>query len=243
MATDACELRRIIDVVGPAGLHQTPDINGLGKTEIAGNPDISLCLSQRRVSSRRELREQKALAIVRAIRPKPVASKHATAPSKSLSAYRLRQVLDYDPESGIFRWLVKSNSRVNAGDIAGHLKRTGYVHIGVDGTDYAAHRLAFLYMVGVLARVDVDHADGNKSNNRWSNLRLAGKSLNGANAKRRRDNTSGFKGVTWNGYRWEASIQVSGRQIRLGTYTSPEEAHAAYCGGAKVAFGKFARAA
>ena len=50
MATDACELRRIIDVVGPAGLHQDHNINNLEKTETAGNPDISLCLSQRVVS-------------------------------------------------------------------------------------------------------------------------------------------------------------------------------------------------
>lgn len=124
------------------------------------------------------------------------------------------------------------------------MKQTGYWHIGVDGTDYAAHRLAFLYMVGVLAWVDVYHADGNKANNRWGNLRLAGKSLNGANAKRRRDNTGGFKGVTreWSGSqpRWRASIMVRGRNITLGFFKTPEDGHEAYVAAAVQHFGEFA---
>jgi HNH endonuclease/AP2 domain len=90
----------------------------------------------------------------------------------------------------------------------------------------------------------IDHRDGNSTNNRWSNLRLATVSQNNANRRRPRHNTSGYKGVSLcrrsGRRRWRAVIYKKG-QIHLGTFPTPEAAHAAYVAAAPKVHGKFAR--
>ena len=95
------------------------------------------------------------------------------------------------------------------------------------------------------ADLHVDHIDCDPLNNRRSNLRLATNSQNQWNSKRYRNNTSGFKGVSFhkNNNKWAANIQHNGKQRHLGNFDSPEEAHAAYCKAAEEFFGEFARAA
>jgi hypothetical protein len=88
----------------------------------------------------------------------------------------------------------------------------------------------------------IDHRDGNRANNRWSNLRLATQSENSANRHRHINNTSGFKGVSlckWG--KWRACIEKNGRKIHLGMYDTPQAAHAAYVAAARKLFGEFAR--
>lgn len=89
----------------------------------------------------------------------------------------------------------------------------------------------------------IDHVDGNGLNNTRANLREATPSQNNMNAKRPLSNTTGYKGVspTYNGKKWRARIKVNGRQTHLGTFDTPEEAHAVYCEKARELHGEFAR--
>jgi hypothetical protein len=90
--------------------------------------------------------------------------------------------------------------------------------------------------------VQVDHINGNGLDNRKANLRLATVAENSQNARRRKDNASGFKGVYWDKYwkRWKAQIRYDGKCKRLGTFSTPEEAHEAYCRAAQDFHGQFA---
>ena len=107
-----------------------------------------------------------------------------------LTAERLREVLNYDPQSGEFRRRVDRGRgrghRWKAGTIAG--RKAQYIHINIDYALYAAHRLAWLYMTGEWPSRGIDHIDRDKHNNAWSNLRLADKSQNAMNSKMRSTN-------------------------------------------------------
>ncbi len=161
----------------------------------------------------------------------------------------LREVLHYDPETGAFTWLRVRSGVSSAGKAAGSVfthPNTGhrYLIIGVFCQRYRAHRLAVFYMTGQWPSDEVDHKDGDGLNNRWDNLRVATRSQNHANSKRASDNTTGFKGVRKqrNG-RYQARIAIKGKRLHLGTFQTPEAAHAAYCKAAKELFGEFARTA
>jgi hypothetical protein len=163
-----------------------------------------------------------------------------------LTLERLRTVIHYDPLTGVFEWTTqRNNHRALPGTSAGHYKsKRKYVIIGIYHHNYFAHRIAWLYMTGEMPTCDIDHINGDRADNRWANLRLATRSQNNANAKRRADNTSGFKGVTFNKRRngWQAQIKLTGRNYNLGCFITPEEAHAAYRVAAAERFGQFARA-
>ena len=87
----------------------------------------------------------------------------------------------------------------------------------------------------------VDHINGNGLDNRKANLRIASATENGRNRRRHSNNTSGFKGVKKDKGRWVANIGGSKNRIRLGSFETPEEAHAAYCEAANRLHGEFAR--
>lgn len=87
----------------------------------------------------------------------------------------------------------------------------------------------------------VDHIDTNPLNNCRDNLRLADHTKNCQNANRRKDNQSGYKGVSIDGHKWRARIQANGKSLFLGNYDTPELAHVAYCEAAKKYHGEFAR--
>lgn len=163
-----------------------------------------------------------------------------------ISAERLRQVLRYEPETGLFYWRIRLSNRITVGSIAGFVAKDGdYVQIRIDGRLYLAHCLAWLFMTREWPATAVDHRDTDKQNNRWGNLRHATKSQNGANARRSRRNSSGFKGVHYwpKRNKWCAQISVEGRRKTLGLFATADEAHAAYASAAVEAFGEFARAA
>lgn len=162
-----------------------------------------------------------------------------------LTVGRLREVLRYDPETGVFTWRNRTGAfaRLN-GQAAGNLnKHTGYVQISVDGYNHAAHRLVHLYMTGRWP-IGVDHMNRDRGDNRWCNLREADQSRNSANQTMSKNNTSGYKGVTWHKKtkKWHAQITVDRRHIGLGLYADPAEAHKAYMRAAARYFGEFARA-
>jgi hypothetical protein len=163
---------------------------------------------------------------------------------------RVRELLDYDPETGIFLWKVdRTNGRGHvfraAGSEAGYIaalnKTNYYRQIMIDGRTYRAHRLAWLYMTGSWPANGIDHADGDGTNNSWCNLREATRSENGGNSRRRSDNVSGAKGVRLDRGKWVAQITVAGKICRLGTFNTLEAAAAAYEAAAIERFGEFAR--
>lgn len=159
-----------------------------------------------------------------------------------LTAERLRFLLRYAPETGLFYWRNPSGPRAVAGALAGS-ESQGYVNISVDGKLYRAHRLAWLYVYGVWPAKQIDHANRSRSDNRIANLRESDQSQNMGNAARRSDCRSGFKGVTAYRSRWVATIRRSGKKVHLGVFDTPEAAHAAYVSAACDHFGEFARAA
>jgi hypothetical protein len=161
-----------------------------------------------------------------------------------VTAERLRELLDCDPETGVLTWRVSRRGRVKPGQVAGKSHHTGYHVIRVDGRQYPAHRLVWLHVTGAWPAAEVDHINGVRNDNRFSNLRDATSSQNGCNARLYRNNKSGLKGAILNRPgRWIAQIQKGGRKIYLGVFDTPEEAHAAYCAAAERLHGDFARTA
>lgn len=149
----------------------------------------------------------------------------------SVTEQRAREFLQYDPESGQFVWKV-SKGTARAGDVAGaSLRKNGYYAISIDGRRYYAHRLAWLFVHGKMPAQCIDHIDGDRTNNRIANLRDVPARINFHNQPSlRRNNTSGFKGVSWSTQRkrFVAQISINRRPKFLGFFDNPEDASAAY---------------
>lgn len=137
---------------------------------------------------------------------------------------RLQQLLDYNPETGVFTWRLDRGGKARKGTPAGSLQSSGYVRITIDDKPYPAHRLAWLYMTGDLPPALIDHKNRLKADNRWVNLRAATKAQNALNAKTRRDNQTGCKHVTRNKKKWEVRMQVDGQLKYLGSFKTLESA-------------------
>ena len=159
----------------------------------------------------------------------------------SLTAERLRELLHYDPLTGLWTWLV-NRGLAKVGDVAGTTTRKQYVQIGIDGCLYRSHRLAFLYINGEWPNGLVDHKNNDGFDNRWDNLREATFSQNAANGKVHRDSASGYKGVSWSkrNRKWRVDICISRKRIHVGNFTNIEDAIAAYAESAGKLFGEFA---
>lgn len=147
----------------------------------------------------------------------------------SLTLQELKSLLAYDPDTGNLTWLNPLSVRVKPGDRAGSVSGQGYVTVRIKGTLYYAHRLAFLFMTGKWPEKLVDHIDGDRKNNRWSNLREATRqenamNLHGAHA----DSATGVLGVSKRGAKFRAYITVDGKQKHLGYHETEEEASEAY---------------
>ncbi len=139
----------------------------------------------------------------------------------------VKSLLSYDPATGEMRWLVKRtrNSKANVGDLAGGVDESGYIRIMIDGKKHRAHRLAFIFM-GETPPEIVDHINGDRSDNRWVNLRRADPSINAKNASKRVDGKTIITGV---GYvprlgKWRVRINHNGKSIYLGVFESAAQA-------------------
>jgi hypothetical protein len=138
--------------------------------------------------------------------------------------------LDYDPNTGIFRWK-HTRHRVNAGDVAGSITSKGYRTIKIDGEAHKAHRLAWFYMAGVWPTGVIDHRNGKTDDNRFANLRDTNQTSNTENQQNlSRRSTTGFKGVTFVSHlgKYKAQISSKGVHTYLGLHETPEAAHDAY---------------
>lgn len=149
---------------------------------------------------------------------------------KELTADRLQQAIEYDPETGIFRWRLRTARRVIVGSIAGDIAN-GYRRISLDGKKHWAARLAWLYVHGVYPKGQIDHIDGDPLNNRIHNLRDVSHAVNQQNQKRpHRQNKVGMLGVVCDrrSGKFLAKICLNGKTKFLGSYASAIEAHQAY---------------
>lgn len=156
-----------------------------------------------------------------------------------LTQEELKKLLHYDPEKGVFTWLVSTGDRIKIGDIAGSLNK-GYMLIQMNKFRYMAHRLAFLYMTGSFPPDQVDHINHVKCDNRWENLRPCTNQQNMWNRSKYKDNKWGYRGVSKNGNKWMAQIRVGEKKLNIGTFDTPELASQAYQNHAKKLHGKFA---
>jgi phage gp46-like protein len=155
-----------------------------------------------------------------------------------LTADRLRNVLIYDGETGRFLWAISFRG-VNRGSMAGgSSKAKGYMRIQVDGQQYAAHRLAWLYVYGCWPSFEIDHINGVRHDNRISNLRDVSRAVNSQNIqKARSDNKSaGLIGASWNkrAKKFSAQIVVGGRKRHLGLFQTAEIANQAYVNAKRI---------
>lgn len=160
-----------------------------------------------------------------------------------LTIERLKEVVTYDPGTGIFtrNYGVRGSAK---GDFVGSIrKRDGYVTISVDGKAYLAHRLAWFYMTGKWPKPYADHKNGNPTDNGWENIREATQTQQNANTGRRKDNSSGLRGISWcrRPKGWRARICVNGVRTLLGIFADIDDAKWVYEAAAKKYFGEFAR--
>ena len=165
-----------------------------------------------------------------------------------LTQERLRELMTYDPDTGIFtynvrrgkngKWSRRGGHRVGAFDVS-----VGYIRCSIDSQKFWLHRLAWFWMMGEWPAGKIDHEDTNGTNNKWSNLRGATQAQNGMNRGVTSVNKIGLKGVslckTTNKYR--ADIALSGKRSNLGRYDCPAAAHFAYIIAADKMHGEFAR--
>jgi hypothetical protein len=154
----------------------------------------------------------------------------------------IKDYLNYDPESGIFTWKKNLKGPAKEGMIAGARHSRGYITIGFNGESYLAHRLAWAFTYNEISQnMQIDHINGDRGDNKISNLRLASHEENCRNSKPRKHNKSGIKGVRKENSKWAARIRVNKKEIWLGTFETSDEAAKAYQDAAKKYFGQFAK--
>ena len=149
---------------------------------------------------------------------------------KTISPECVRNRLIYSPETGRFQRCDRKNGRPSSRTTVGtKSKHDGYVTICVSGTCYMAHRLAWLYVYGKLPETMLDHINGDRSDNRISNLRLSSFTENQENKRKaQKNNSTGFLGVVPYRGKFRAQIQTKKRVRCLGVFEHPQEAHLCY---------------
>jgi hypothetical protein len=162
-----------------------------------------------------------------------------------MSPEDVRQIFNYDPDTGHLYWRERKQGR-KFGSI-GTPDSDGYLVIWMNNRKkrFPVHRIIWAFSTGKWPNDQIDHINGVKNDNRLSNLREANTAQNMRNVGKQSHNTSGFKGVSWHKLRskWRSDIKVNQKQIFLGLFNSPEEAHSAYCEAARKLHGDFAREA
>lgn len=164
-----------------------------------------------------------------------------------VTAERVREVFDYNPETGELTYRRTRGGTRSKGDAAGWICRRslrrggGYRVTSFNGREYGVHQLVWLWWHGRAARGHIDHINLDRADNRIENLRECSPSENMANRRKQANNSSGLKGVSYHkaAGKWRATIKLR----HLGLFETPEAAHAAYCAAAADEFGEFARGA
>lgn len=162
----------------------------------------------------------------------------------SITRKRLRELLEYDAKEGVLRWRVKQRNGSEAGSIAGCVDAAngGYRKIRIGQRLYLSHRLIWFMEKGRWPKEEIDHINGDRSDSRLENLRLATRGQNRCNAKLPSTNTSGAKGIYWDKQlrKWRARVKYEGRKYYFGSFASIDEAAAAASAGRAQLHGKYA---
>lgn len=158
-----------------------------------------------------------------------------------ITQQELRELLHYDPETGIFTAKVK-RYRAVVGKPIGTVTSGGYVRMTIRRKVYLAHQLVWLYVHGEWPKTKLDHKNNVRNDNRISNLRQADDSQNLFNKLNQSNNTSGYKGVRWDkrNNRWMVTIRSRGKDFFVGRFHDKSEAAAAYKAAADAHHGEFA---
>jgi hypothetical protein len=160
-----------------------------------------------------------------------------------LTADLVREYLSYNEATGAITWIKRPYrlSAVRDGDKAGCATKAGYQVIRIGGANHLAHRIAWICFYGELPGSDIDHKNGDRADNRISNLRLATRAENCRNTKTQKNNKSGFKGVHLHkaSGKWRASCKAGGKQLHLGTFNTAEDASSARQTYARLHHGEF----
>lgn len=147
---------------------------------------------------------------------------------KELTADRARALFAYDPESGRLAWKI-ARGRVRAGASVSCVSSDGYLLVRVDKQLFLAHRIIWLLQMGEWPSLQVDHKNGVRLDNRWSNLRELNNTENVQNQRRAHvKNKTGLLGATIRGNRFSAQIKTEGVGVHLGYFGTAVEAHEAY---------------
>jgi hypothetical protein len=155
--------------------------------------------------------------------------------SREYAHQLLDDALQYVPADGRFYWRLTRNNGAKAGDLAGRTDANGYTTIRLLGKDHKAHRLVWLFERGCWPEGQIDHINGDRSDNRIANLRDVSGRVNQENRRRASaGNSSGHLGVRFKANGYEASIKVAGKNIYLGRFKSAEEAGSAYLAAKRV---------
>ena len=139
---------------------------------------------------------------------------------------KLKEIVDYNEDNGVFYWKKSTGSRAKIGCKVGSITQSGYVEMMILGKRYLAHRLVWLYKFGEIPKKHIDHINQNKTDNRITNLREVTSAENNRNAVRSKSNTPGVNGVCYDkqNKKWVASITVDYKYINLGRFKIKEEA-------------------
>jgi hypothetical protein len=140
----------------------------------------------------------------------------------------LQKIFKYEPNTGVLTHAVNTPPRGKLGTEVGWINGHGYRRISIKGREYPAHKVIWMWMTGTYPLNDIDHIDGDRSNNSWTNLRLSTRSQNLMNQGRKPNNKSGFKGVTSRGGSHSAQFRIGGKIVRIGSFSTAREAAEAY---------------
>jgi hypothetical protein len=140
-----------------------------------------------------------------------------------LTQERLKELLHYDPETGVFTRRTKVG-RYLAGSVSGAKHNKGYIQITIDGSNLLAHRLAWLYVYGKFPIDQIDHINRIKTDNRIQNLRDVDASTNHHNVGLRSHNRSGITGVVWSARskKWIAQVIYKNKRYYIGCFDTIE---------------------
>lgn len=160
-----------------------------------------------------------------------------------IKAHDAHKYLDYDAATGEMHWKIWPRTGRPCGREIVTTNAQGYRVVTLMGRQYRVHRVAWLMMYGKWPSELLDHANGKRTDNRLVNLREANRSENNRNRGMSRNNTSGFKGVSYDRDRkkWQAKIWRGNKAIHLGRYLTAQEAFAAYCKASREYHGEFRR--
>jgi hypothetical protein len=140
----------------------------------------------------------------------------------------LKELLDYNPEIGVFIWKVSNSNRISKGSVAGCSNSLGYITISVKGKQYYAHRLAWLYVYGEWPKGQIDHINGNRSDNRIENLRNITQRENCQNWGIHREGKLVGSYFNKDSQMWYSQIRIEGVRYNVGSFKTLEEANVKY---------------